>query len=607
MTPDPYSFNVSLGSDTGSNAPRYIAPPFNARRINDRETLLLMAGSDHPQRVTLEHTRLLAACDRLRDASEHAAHIVRALGLPASRTGAIEQAVLELAGRDLLIDQQQVLQRIGSGHSSEHPAPLTTLFIRTCRRPEMLERLLTQAARSGLPETLKHLVVIDGDSRPQGQRDTARLLDTLRPGLSPALIHLAKDRQHQLIEQLADDAGVDGSDLGWFLTGDPADPALPYGSAVNLALLLGAGQRMAMLDDDAVLEAYRFDAADDRPALVTEPAGRLQFIDPEADFSSQFRPSERHPIEEHAQILGECCALLVAAGREHPEVLLDGLDPQLLSVLSAGATVKLTTSGTLGDPGTSGIEWVFGEPPRHLSALCRDENAGRALLFGRQLARAPEHLQATPNYDLMTTTLTGIDNRELLLPTQAKGRNEDLLFGALVTYLHPRSLHVSLPHMLVHRRTKPRRWCESDLDRSKGTNRGAFLSQHIRRLGFAVDADDIDSRVGLLRHALANLATLSDAEIRAQLCQDLLHLRGQTVERIRMTRRSMQLPDWLAGCFDRVLAAQGQLPDAAGDPLAQMAGELRAFCRRYVSGLAAWQRAWHHARDTRLIERLTRS
>ncbi len=596
MAQDPFSFDFSLSGSTTPAAfdrTRYVAPPFDARVFSDSEASLLVSRQNEPVRLSITAARLLGACDRFRTLEEQARQAVNQLHASTAQTGQLTRELRDLAERGLLLSQGDLLKRLQHGNPSDHRSTqIDTLFVRTCKRPRTLARLLDSIAVLTEPGELKRCIVLDDSDSDGGDPRTFQLVAEYRSRLPLGLHHVGRGQRRAIIEELAAQSEAEAADLHWFIEGDNDDDQPTYGASLNFALLLGAGEMFAIMDDDASLNAFRLQETDTRHRFAPTTSARLEFPEPGADLTAGFEPLATSPLAEHARYLGRSGGDFAVLGKTDLDALFERVDPQLMHELSAPTRIRITTNGTLGDPGTAGIQWLFSEPKENLAALCTDEQRYRRLIEQRRMARSPDSIQATTAFTLMTTTLTGIDNRELLLPTKSRGGNEDLLFGALVKWMHPGSLHVGLPHMLLHQRPEPRRWRPEDLDRPRSTNRGRFLADQLGRLAVGLPAGDTNSRMDLLRGWLLGLAGGPPDELIWRLQQDMLELRGTTIERVRARLAELKPPPWLAADFQRSLAAHARDDglDRAGTEA--MAQETIRFARRYAAGLDNWRRAW---------------
>jgi len=599
---DNFSFTMPLdsGASSRTGTPRYLAPPFDARMVDGGQALLLLHGEHRLRRLPVQLAQVLGQCNRFRTADEHLGEVARALRVPAHQTSTIRQALERLIADGLLRSEAGIVAQLRQQRSSDpEPPAISCLFVRTCARPDTLDRLLTSLVRQPLPAGLEHVVVLDDDAHQESRRSTRSVVEHHRPHLGGRLTLIDREARRDILERIARGAGTDADRLRWSIEGDPDDTDPSYGAGLNFALLAGAGRLIAIIDDDATLEACALPGCDDRPAIRRRQSARLHFPDPDGDLpQDHYRPLDVHPVDLHARLLGTGTARLAELGSDDLPGLVEDLDPQMLSELCGDNRVRLTSSGTLGDPGTGGVQWLFTEPPEHLTPLCESEERYRALLGQRRMARCAGRPEVTTAFALMTTTMTGIDNRDLLLPTQPKGSNEDLLFGALTAYLHPGALQANLPHMLYHMRPEPRRWQSADIERAREVNRAGFLASRVHALQTHAPFGDSASRASLLIETFRNLARAQHDERAWQLNQELLEIRSQTVEQATAVRERLKPPPWLDRDFARAIEHNGRIDRGQQDRIAEIAAGLPRFLECYADAIEDWRETWHYCQAT---------
>lgn len=603
MSQDSFSFSMPPGSGaaTTDDRTRYLAPPFDARVADSGQALLLIHGDSQVRRLPVQLVQVFGQCNRFRTLDEHERAIAQALRVPPPQTGAIRQALEELTRRNLLQTEAAVLTRLKSpaveaaGRESQ---AISCLFVRTCGRPETLDRLLSSLRRRARPDGLEQVIVLDDDAEAQGRQAARSVVDRHRDGFPAELTLIDRADRGSILDRIAKGAGADPSRLRWCIEGAPESAEPSYGASLNFALMLGAGRLITLVDDDASIDAFELPDCSPRPAIRRRQSARLHFPEPGAELpGGAYTGVDAHPVSLHAQFLGAGPARLVAMSEGDTSGLLDDVDPQLLSELSGASRIRLTSSGTLGDPGTRSLQWLFHEQPEHLGPLCESEARYRALVEQRRVARSSGRPEVTTAFALMTTTMTGVDNRELLAPTQPRGSNEDQLFGALVGFLHPDTCHANLPHMLLHRRPDPRRWQASDLDEPRGVNRGGFLTARVHTLRSSLPGGDVNSRAELLADAFDALARTHPDELGWQLRQELLEVRSQFIERVAAVREALEPPPWLDRDFERVLARHGRVDGSDQQRLDEIARNLPAFLADYSAALPDWAASWYYCRS----------
>ncbi|MEE4639371.1 MAG: hypothetical protein V2J42_11600 [Wenzhouxiangella sp.] len=472
-------FSFSFAMPAPSPAPRCIARPFQARPIG-QETLILAADSEISTRAPMFYAQMLAHCDRLRTLEAHADSVIRHFGLPPDQRAAVQQGLKGLLERGLLQDEQSVYQTLNRDSTLddvEQPA-LRLLCVRTCDRPGDLVQLLGSLSRRIENTSLARVLVLDDSRTPQAVAANARAVSETALARHAELLHIDRARRASLIAQLSTEAGVSRPALHWLIEGDDDDSAASYGASLNLALLLSAGERFLMIDDDALIDPYALSAPQDR--------------------------------------------------------------------------------------------------------------------LSRRVARSTRETQIASSVALMTTTMTGIDNRELLLPVPAKGRGEDLVFGAGIRYLYPGTPCAALPWMLPHRLQSRRRWTAEDLAQKQGAGLAAYLAERMEDLTEATGVTDSDARVGLLAAWMASLGKMHDKERLNDLRRHLLDRRARTADAVSKTLAQLNPPDWLRKEFEVIISGHLQIDAADTQRMATQAPAIGRFASAYGKALPHWSTAWRY-------------
>lgn len=595
MNNDDFSFSVSLGQpQPAAGSPRYIARPYEAHPLGE-QALLLAAGDQTAHRVPLFYPQALSRCDRFKTLADHVEQLIRDFGIPAAQKQAVLLGLQGLVERGLLQSEQDVFEQLGKAGVEAENDPVETLCIRSCGRPNDLRALLGSLSRHASDAHIQRVLVLDDAHDPEAVSATAEAIAAGSARLGLRIEHIDRERRTRMIEALCRAARADHPALAWLIDGDAEDPAASYGSNLNLALLLNAGQRFLMMDEDALLEPYRLEAPRAALSLRVEHQFQTRFPDPKLDEAGQYTRADLNPLRAHAELLGQPIGSLARRhGLQHGQLLRE-LSPQMIYEFSQRPRLRLTTNGTLGDTGSGDLLWLFALPASALQPWLSDPEAYHERLFSRRMARSVTETQIAASVSLMTTTLTGIDNRELLLPVGAKGRGEDLIFGALIRFLHPGTPCAALPWMLPHRRDSIRRWQSDDLHRTRRLALSTYLAIRIEDLLGTQLANAADARASLLAAWMRGLEHMNDAELVTDMRRCLLERRALTAKDIGRTLAELDPPDWLRSDFERLLESQSQLTAEDCRNLPQLARQLRHFGRHYGAAMDSWLRCWHWA------------
>ena len=437
-----FNFSYSIGSPpstAGTQRPLY---SFNSAKV------LPCAGNT----VTLHHTQThrgmlvqsevaqaLSFCTPFRTMEAHLDQILTAM--PPLR-GNPEDAHNILAGiRDagFLESADDAWRRLTVGAEDRQIAP-ARLFILTCDRPSALERLLNNLVEVGVDPAIESVWVIDDSRQTSAKQQNAEIVSAFTHRTAVPLHHVNDEMQQKLFDHLKQALPQHEASLFFLLDAQAWPNTATYGRARNVSLLLSAGFRALVLDDDIVLQAIA-------PPFAQRELKLSAASDREAQFYAEQEALDRHALDMGASPLtlmlnniGETLGGLVSAQLSGPRALA-GWDGEVLSRHTASSPILLHQCGTWGDPGTGDGSWIFFLPPSSIKTLMASDHQVDRLLEAQSSWLGYRGPTLTP-YGVMAG-LTGLNHKTLLPPYFPAGRGEDILFGIMLQRLHPESLVLS--------------------------------------------------------------------------------------------------------------------------------------------------------------------
>ena len=564
---------------------RYLSVPFRAHPIGDNEVLLRAAGAATGQRLGLGLGQILSTCGGLGTLPTLAEEARQKLGAGEAQLAGIRHGLGQLVQRKLLQPESELRESLIQHQGAA--VAIKQLFIRSCDRPQDLDHLFNSLeAHHQQGHTLPQITVVD-DSRDDGHiQHNGRRIALASERLGQTVRHIDRAARRQAIETIANGSGADLASLCWLIDGDDTDLEPSYGSTLNFALLLSAGQGLLMMDDDAELDPRTLSPSPNSDVIVhPHQALSISALDAARDELEQTTRLSLDAVAAHGQLLGTQLGTVLAADAE-ATLNLDHLTPALAHDLKHSPRIKLSSNGSVGDIGVSSLHGVLAERGSQLTSLVQPGPEGRAHSLSRRYTRSTDALQLAPAWQLMTTTLTGIDNTELLLPTIVHGRNEDLLFGEWLKFMHPSSLIATLPWMLPHRRHSKRSWDESALDQAPQASVARLLADLISQQP-KLPSTETNIRAEYAAQWLNDLAHQETSTL-TDLCQaEQLARRAEVIEGLRRNRDLADPPAWLAAYFERAIGTM--LNDPAQPPVAA----LQHYAQRTAKALPAWTTAWH--------------
>lgn len=593
----PYDFSMDLkpGKPVADQSPkdRWIAPPFRAHQINSEAALVSLHGQYPGKLLNLQLLQILHLCDRFRTVEQHKRHVLETMNWAPDVGVAVKEAIEHLIEQKLLYTQEQVLDQWVSASSHKATTPkLAHCFIRTANRANALERLLGSLA-THVDGSELNLWVLDDSKDEQSAQANESVFQAFKDKWPAPSHYVNRTRTHELIRKIANGSGASVESLSWVLEGDPNNQALTYGTAFNLALLLSAGQRFIILDDDTTLETFLFEEAHMGVQVSPNLKRRIRFLSTQTPENAQFPQAKVDILAEHAAWLGRSIGeVSLDLAPRHPDFLSD-VDAMILHRITRQSRIRFTINGLLGDSGTDSANWLFTQRPEDISALCHADPETKNKLLHRRFAYASLGTQVTVDTTFMSS-IRGIDNREMVLPTLPQGRGEDLFFGSITQFLYPGALTASLPFMSPHRPGEERRWSEEDIGFSpalnKRTNGITVLSDWIDALN--LPEGDVMTRLNYLRGWLAHIAQLDDTEMSELLLEYLNETQGEFLKALNDTASALEAPEWLQALYAKITQdSLAEDPDHEAHLLI-LSRPIQQLAKQYGNVMSDWVLAW---------------
>jgi hypothetical protein len=223
------------------------------------------------------------------------------------------------------------------------------------------------------------------------------------------------------------------------------------GANRNFALLKTVGELMLCSDDDVDPQLNWTDGGEN-PVRVCD--------DGDLALETRFFPTRQAVLKElhtgpvdflgaHERLLGATAAEIAA--RLPDETCLVGAPSRFASdVLRSRGGVRITLTGVAGDSGMPTgalfLRACGGTRDRFLST----EDRYRQNRRGREIVRHVNRPTIAHAASVMTTTITGMDNRTVTPPFLPSFRSQDELFGRTLARLHQDMYYGHIPLALMH-------------------------------------------------------------------------------------------------------------------------------------------------------------
>lgn len=589
-----------------SNERRFASEDGRVAPLSSEECVFVVKSDGTPHVMTTQVLQALDACREFRRLDEHIARIETAIPALHGRRDDIRRVLDGLIQRKLLLSDEDFIDRLRRGPVRTLPT-MRRVFVRSCDRPDRLSHLLASLTDYERRHRAGRRYVLIDDSSVAAHRDAQRSLwrdfaratgcevryvgRTEAQKLAEAFIR-ALPRARDAARTLLRDAHPQGQRFGG-------------GRSRNLALLLSAGTRLALLDDDLRLPLRRPGFAGNGLDPDPDAAARTRFFASMEEALGQGIDIDEDPFELHLQACGQTLSGCIAGPYGLRREALLGLDLGRLDLLRAQARVVTTHHGSYGSSRTESTLWLYQSlDPAGREDFWRDRESylrntqAHHILHGADRARAVD----VPGFTPFT-----LDNTTLLPCTNPVGRAEDSLAAALTHYCVPDSLSLELPVAIGH--------VQESLRTRFSHTQGAsvprindFLRDFVTRQFGAGKSAEAGQRLALLAHEMRDLACASPKDRVAHLREYRRFVHAGIVERLqRKLETTAAAPIYWQADVQTIVQAHAKALLASDAPrLAEWPADIDdAGCARALAGelnamadlCEHWPSLWQHAAE----------
>ncbi len=511
------------------NAPLFASEDGLVASLSSQECIFQIKRNGETHVMTFQVLQAMDQCREFRSLDEHVARIESTITGLAGKADAIRNVLDNLVQRGLLVSDEMFIKRLTSAPTVA-AEDMRAVFIRACDRPEQLGRLLQtlieyeRRFRSG-----RRYVVVDDSSLPahvDEQRDSLREF-ARATGCKVGYVGRAECRK--LVARLAKAVPKSREIVARMLLREAHPHAQRFGGGRgwNAAMLLSAGSRLAMLDDDLRLPLRRADYVregfDPNPA-TTAQARFLASIEEVFDSGQELVDD---PFDTHLASCGQSLGNVIATQYPVDRTALRGLSVSRLDSLNERARIMTTTHGTYGSSRSETGVWLYALNAESRADFVRDRE--------QYLRNVDAHSIWYSVAQTRASTVSGFtpftfDNSMMQPPTNPVGRGEDSFAGALLRFCHPDALSLELPEAIGHVQEAARKRSEKTLAASV-PRVNHFLRDFVSRQTGLFHAAEPADRLQLMADIMRDLAAARPADQISHLREYLSYVRSDLIDR----------------------------------------------------------------------------
>jgi hypothetical protein len=403
----------------------------------------------------------LQMCTHFHTFAEHAKAIAAAVPGMQGQEADIQRVLESVQADGLMINAAIYELNLQGSAQPAMPADKAVAAVITWERPEALARCLDSLRRNSELENLAAVFVIDDSRSKDAQQRNRASTEALAEHTRVPVHYMGAQEQAEFMQQLISKVPALEGPVRFLLDRERWAEYWTSGLSRTVALLLSAGKRLLVLDDDILCEVFE-PPRQQREASFADHNRDARFFDSFEQWQEYRASAGTDPLLRHLSCLGSTLGDSLAAvgsGRIRAHSFR-GAEANFVATLRPDSPVMITECGAFGDPGTSRMDWLTGLEDASMQAMLESDESVERALNNRNCWIGRHQAQVVKKANM--SQLTGLDNRKLLPPYIPIMRGEDRLFGDMVQFLHPGSVALDQGWAVPHLPIPPREWSAED-------------------------------------------------------------------------------------------------------------------------------------------------
>jgi hypothetical protein len=503
----------------------------DCNRVNMQNggTLLIHRHSDAQMMVAPEVAIAMQSCRTFRTLQQHVEVLTSTIPQLAGQQTDVANVLNMVKDAGLMTSAESTCLRLTQNVEPAVNLPPTRVFIITCDRPAAAQRLLESMLHAGNLSRHENLFLVDDSRDPQNaelNREAATRFNLSSP---KNIQYVGAEAQQQLMGALITELPEHEQGIRFLIDRQRWAEQKSYGLARTICLLLSVDCRAIVMDDDVICAAVP--SPHKSEGLTFGDSRReVDFYSSEQDILNRTAKADFDPLTGHAQCLG------LTLGQALQKLGIDNLTEQhlqnanaaYLSQWQADSPILVTQSGTMGDPGTPGTQWIYTIDPTSTQRLLASAEGFEGALVNRHYWMG----QPRPQFGKLAvmSQVTGLDNSHLLPPYFPVFRGEDYLFGAMVEHLHPHAAVLEYDWCVPHFPVETRR---GDIHTSPPSGKGTMNpSKYITDRTIYESDISPETRLANLTTQVRQLCEMSDRGLQTLFRQEVAQNQSALAKRI---------------------------------------------------------------------------
>lgn len=590
-------FEFNFGEQQISSAPDptlYASVAGTVQQLSKDELVFMdhQSGTNHV--MTMQVLQAMGLTQQFKPMHEHIQVIEANIPELRGQSAAIDKVLGFLKTKKLLISEQQWLDRTKKTHSQDKEVVNAGMVIRTCQRPDNLQRLIDSFGLYHQTHGGNDVVMVFDDSPDSKSQDAnQKVCQSSKLNVK----YHGQSWQNQFIAMLKQEFSDSTQEIDWLLS---EKAGFTGGRVWNLALLALAGKKFTFFDDDYLIQPRKAEHYNEQEVnLADQVALDVGFGLSIRNIKEKSEPVEDDVLQQMVDACGSHFGEWLANDENKKTSSLYGWRLMDLARLNENSVIKSTGNGTWGSPRAESNYWLYLLKGQQRDAFWQDRETYLDNIEASHLLHYSPNFQALACSNFAPSCL---DNSTLTPFVMPINKNEDHFFNCMMMGCYPNQVSLHFPFMMGHIQTSKRE--RSGFNHiARRPNFNNFVADYVFSILKNIYTNDVNTRFASIKAAIDDLRTTSDQALINRLNEYMTKTRSNLVHSLQETYD--EVPDapiyWQADVRE-IIQANGkavktnQAPvltdwDESMDAEACVA-KARHDLKEIVDAMTVWPKLW---------------
>ena len=586
-----FSYSFSIGGDSPVEQEQELFALDQLSEVQQPDGAILARNPRTGKEMVLplEVLNAMSYCSDFRSMDEHVAMLMDGNDPGAGKAHAIRKVVQSVHAGGLTISAKEICDRLAPDKAASPIQQKPVLVVITWERPQALERLLGSILANCDLKNIDCCFVVDDSRSGENRLKNRQVTQAIARQASISIHYHGSDESRDLMDGLIKRLPQYEEEIRFLIDREKWKDQWTAGIARNYSHLLSVGKPVIVIDDDALCEVYETPFRE-QGIEFSRRQREAAFYANDDEWRAEPAAENRDPIARHMQCLGLTVpqALRVLGMDKLEQAALRHAQPTFARRLNQHSRVLVTECGSMGDPGTGGIQWLATMSADSRDRLMQHEGRLQQALEQRHCWLGRTHPVFEPNANI--SQVTGFDNRGFLPPYFPIIRGQDRLFGVTTSFIFPDSVTLDFPWAVPHLPIPARTWSEQQNDFSVSKRFPGWITSQVVSRKDQCTSEAPQSRLEFLARSFKELAESTDDVLLGLYADDWNESRDKRLEDLQQNiRESAAQPkawqDYLQNAFQQVQSS------SLGEPrIPELSGMVGDLCGSAL--VSFWREAW---------------